>query len=98
MGNNESEQQRRTNPQDLWRLLLAIIGVIAVVQELRKPLEERTWNGKVAGFVPYDFRRPTMERFRTTYWNPEGPIVSGKAWGVGWAPNLGAVKQLLSRK
>lgn len=98
MGNNESEQQRRTNPQDLWRLLLAIIGVIAVVQELRKPPEERTWNGKVAGFVPYDFRRPTMERFRTTYWNPEGPIVSGKAWGVGWAPNLGAVKQLLSRK
>lgn len=98
MDNNESEQQRRTNPQDLWRLLLAIIGVIAVVRELRKPPEERTWHGKVVGFVPYDFRRPTMERFRATYWNPDGSVVSGKAWGVGWVPNFGAIKQLLRRK
>lgn len=88
------EPKKRPTARDIWRLVLAIIGVVAVVQELRKPPEERTWQGKVAGLVPYDFRMPTVERFRRTYWNPDGPILSGKAWGVGWAPNFGAVKRL----
>ena len=79
----------------LWRLALAIIGVIAIVQELRKAPEERAWHGKVGGVVPYDFRRPTVHRLRDTYWNPEGPIISSRAWGVGWAPNLGAIKNML---
>ena len=97
MKNQQADQQRsRPSAKDLWRLALAIIGIIAIVQELRKPPEERTWHGKVARFVPYDFRWPTVERFRQTYWNPEGPIVSSKAWGVGWAPNLGAVKRLFN--
>ena len=97
MKNQQADQQRsRPSAKDLWRLVLAIIGIIAIVQELRKPPEERTWHGKVARFVPYDFRWPTVERFRQTYWNPEGPIVSSKAWGVGWAPNLGAVKRLFN--
>lgn len=91
------EQKKRPSARDLWRLALAIVGVIAIVRELRKPSEERTWNGKVAGFVPYDFRKPTIERFRNTYWNPDGPVVSSKAFGVGWAPNLGAVKRLIAR-
>lgn len=71
-----------------------MIGALAIVQELRQPPEERTWHGQVAGLVPYDFRKPTIERFGETYWNPDGPIVSGKAWGVGWAFNFGAVKKL----
>ncbi|HSF86258.1 MAG TPA: hypothetical protein VLG28_11480 [Acidimicrobiia bacterium] len=91
-----SLQARRPTPKDLWRLVLAIIGVVAVVQELRKSPELRTWHGKVGGFVPYDFRSPTVDRFRQTYWNPDGPIVSGKAWGVGWAPNFGAIKKRFS--
>lgn len=89
-----AEEQRRRTGRNLWRLALAIVGVVAIVQEMRKPPEQRTWHGKVAGFVPYDFRKLTFERFRETYWNPEGPVLSGKAWGVGWAPNLGAVKRL----
>jgi hypothetical protein len=84
---------KRPTARDLWKLFLFVIGVIAIVQELRKPPDERTWHGKVADFVPYDFRKPTAERFRATYWNPGGPILSGKAWGVGWAPNFGALKQ-----
>ncbi len=87
----------RPTPKDLWKLILVIIGVIAVIQELRKPSELRTWHGRVAGLVPYDFRAPTVERFRETYWNPSGPVLSGKAWGVGWAPNLGAVTRLFDR-
>jgi hypothetical protein len=91
------KQKKRMTAKDFWRLALAILGVVAIVRELRKPTEERSWHGKVAGFVPYDFRRPTVDRFRETYWNPEGSLLSGKAWGVGWAPNLGAVKKLFSR-
>jgi len=77
--------------RNMWRLALAVIGVVAIIQELRKPPEERTWHGKVADFVPYDFRMPTAGRIRNTYWNPEGPILTGKVFGVGWSPNLGAL-------
>ena len=78
-----------------WRIALAIIGAVAVIQELRKPSDERTWHGKVADFVPYDFRMPTIERLRSTYWNPEGPILPRKVFGVGWALNLGAVTKMV---
>lgn len=91
------DDERRMDAKDLWKLALAIIGVIAIVQELRKPPEERTWTGKVANFVPYDFRMPTWDRVRQTYWNPEGPVVSGKVFGVGWAPNFGAVARLFGK-
>jgi hypothetical protein len=82
----------RLSLQSIWRLALLILGLIAVAQELRKPPEERTWNGKVAGFVPYEFRLPTIDRLRDTYWNPDGAILTSKLWGVGWAINLGALK------
>jgi hypothetical protein len=81
----------------VWRLILAAIAVIAVIQELQRPKNDRTWHGKVADFVPYDFRMPTVERVRTTYWNPGGPILSGKVFGVGWAPNFGSLARWLSR-
>jgi hypothetical protein len=95
MGNQQTEKKKGPSAKDLWRLILAIIGVVAVVQELRKPPEARTWHGKVADLVPYDFRMPTVARFRETYWNPDGPILPGKAWGVGWALNVGALKKKL---
>lgn len=86
-----------TTLRDLWRLLLAIIAVVAIVQELRKPADERTWHGKVGSVVPYDFRMPTVERTRATYWNPDAPFIGGKVFGVGWAPNFGAVVGLFRR-
>jgi hypothetical protein len=92
--NQKTEKQKSRNGRDLWRMLLLIVGVIAVVQELRKSPEVRTWHGKVGDLIPYDFRKPTVERFRQTYWNPDGPFLAGKAFGVGWAPNFGAVKRL----
>ena len=90
------DHTQRNTLKNLWRLALLIIGVIAVVQELQKPDGERTWHGKVGDLVPYDFRKPTVERFRQTYWNPEGPFLSSTAWGVGWALNIGALKKLIS--
>ncbi len=47
-------------------LLLLIYIAIAITQQLQRPPEERTWNGKIAG-IPYDFRIPTGERIRATY-------------------------------
>lgn len=93
-GQRAERHKRRFTIRDFWRLLLAIGGAVAVVQELRKPAGERTWHGKVADLVPYDFRRPTKDRIRETYWNPDGPILPGKVWGVGWALNFGAVKKV----
>jgi hypothetical protein len=37
---------------------------------------------------------PTIGRVRSTYWNPDGPILTGKVFGVGWAPNLGALTRM----
>lgn len=96
MDEQRDEGTRRLNPQDLWKLILAIIGIIAVVRELRLPQEDRTWHGTV-GFVPYNFRKPTGERFRETYWNPEGPLLSSRVWGAGWAVNFGAIKRLVAK-
>jgi len=95
--NQRAKSQKRPHAiRDLWRLVLALVAAVAVIQELRKPVEDRTWHGKVADLVPYDFRKPTKDRIRETYWNPDGPILPSKVWGVGWALNFGAVKKLLS--
>ncbi len=67
------------------------LGLIAaaVWQELQKPPGERTWHGRIAGFVPYDFRWPTLERLREAYWNPDEPrIFTDRVLGVGWAINF----------
>ncbi len=92
----DKAKKKGSTLRDLYRLALVIIGVIAIVKELQKPAKERTWHGKVADFVPYDFRMPTADRIRDTYWNPDGPVISSKAFGVGWAPNFGSVKRLVS--
>jgi hypothetical protein len=98
MGNKRSDREKRQpSAGSLWRLILGIIGIVAIVQEMRKPPEERAWHGKVGGVVPYDFRKPTVDRFREAWWNPEGPLVSAKAFGVGWVLNLGALKKRVGR-
>ena len=77
---------------------LAVVGLVvaAVATELAKPEAERTWNGRVFGLVPYDFRPPTWERIRTAYWNPQSDqLFSDRVFGVGWAVNLHQAKVLL---
>jgi len=63
--------------------------VAAVANEVRKPADQRTWHGFVAGVVPYDFRTPTPERVLAKIWDPEGPAVTPHVFGVGWTLNLG---------
>ena len=63
----------------------------AVAQQSRKPAPERTWTGRVAG-LPYDFRRPTMERVVREYWNPENDaFFTPHAFGIGYGINLARV-------
>jgi len=80
----------------LIRTLAWLTFAAAIYQELRRPPEARTWNGKVAGVVPYDFRVPTIDRLREAYWDPENDqVFSEKVFGVGWAVNLYQARRLL---
>jgi Family of unknown function (DUF5808) len=70
--------------------------VAAVVTELRKPAEERTGTGTVAGAVPYDFRPPTLARIKSAVWAPDDPrLLKPHAFGVGWTVNVGRIVALL---
>ena len=74
----------------IFRNLSTILLIAAVAQELRKPKEARQWHGKVAWFVPYDFRIPTLGRIKSTLWAPENPsIIVPNVFGVGWTLNVG---------
>ncbi len=81
----------------LVRTLVWLAFAAAIYQELRKPPEARTWNGKVAGVVPYDFRVPTIDRLREAYWSPESDqVLSENVFGVGWAVNIPAAARKVS--
>lgn len=78
-------------------LKVAAAGLLAaaVIQELRKPADRRTWHGEVAGFVPYDLRPPTLDRLKRGFWAPDDPrLLTPRALGVGWGLNLARLAQL----
>jgi len=80
----------RDRIQQLLRLVRVGLVAAAVVKELRTSSEERTWHGVVAGFVPYDFRVPTVARLRERVWAPEDEhLLSPQPFGVGWTLNAG---------
>jgi hypothetical protein len=76
-----------------WAIAVLVVGV--VWQEMKKPPETRTWQGKVFGWVPYDLRYPwinTGERLRAAYWNPDDErVLTQRAFGIGWGVNLPAL-------
>lgn len=78
--------------RDLMGLLRTVVlGLVigAVYTELRKPPQQRTWNGRLLGVVPYDFRVPTLDSLRRAYWNPRSQaIFTDRPLGVGWAVNV----------
>ena len=74
-----------------WILRTAVLAAVAgaIYSELRKPPEERTWHGKVAGIVPYDFRVPNLGDLKRAYWNPHSTkVFTDRPLGVGWAINI----------
>ena len=73
--------------------LIALLGVaaaaVAISEQVKRPVEERTWHGEVLGVVPYDFRMPTLDRLRERCWNPEdGRLFTPQVFGVGWTVNF----------
>ncbi|HEV7236319.1 MAG TPA: DUF5808 domain-containing protein, partial [Ktedonobacteraceae bacterium] len=67
--------------------LAALMG-LAIREQLQMPPEERTWHGTLFG-IPYDFRRPTIERLREAFWNKDTPrVLVPHAFGMGWSINF----------
>jgi len=94
----DEHDKRRSGNIDLVRLATIALAVAAVVKELRLPAEERTWHGVVAGFVPYDYRVPTLARFKERLWAPESEhVFNPQVFGVGWTVNVGRVVELARR-
>lgn len=76
---------------------LVAFGLVlaAVIDQLRRDPEERTWEGSVAGIVPYDFRMPTLERARSRWWNADDDrLFVPQVFGVGWTINLARLARL----
>lgn len=79
----------------ILKLTAAGLLAAAVIEEIRKPADRRTWHGEVAGFIPYDFRPPTLDRIKRTFWAPDDPrILTPRALGVGWGVNVARLLQL----
>ena len=50
--------------------------------------------GKFLG-IPYDWRRPTVARFKSRWWNPDEPrLFVPQVFGVGWTINLARLARL----
>jgi hypothetical protein len=83
-----------------WLLRMAIAGAVAaaIYKELQLPPEQRTWHGRLFGFVPYDFRLPTPRRVLRAFWDPgTDRLFNDQPFGVGWAINLPAALRLVQR-
>jgi hypothetical protein len=81
-----------------WLLRMAAFAALAgaVYTELRKPPDERTWHGRLFGFVPYDFRPPTPAKVIGAWWNPKSDqVVGDPVFGVGWSINVAALADRL---
>ena len=69
----------------------------AVGNELRKPRRRRDWQGDLLG-IPYDLRRPSVEKVKRSYWSPDDSrVIKPRAVGVGWDVNVGRLWRLATR-
>lgn len=73
-----------------------ILMAAAVLDQLQRAPSARTWEGRLWGAVPYDFRAPTIGRILGRYWDPASErVLVEKAFGVGWDVNLAAAGRKL---
>ena len=94
MSHHRSKQKPR-NP--VLFIVVVTIAVVAVRRQLALPKEERTWHGVVDVPVPYDFRFPTVDRVRRSFWDPDDErVILPRAFGIGWSVNAAAVLKRLS--
>jgi len=46
--------------------------------------------------IPYDFRKPSKDRIKRAYWNPNEPKwFTPKSFGIGWTFNMYHLKRYL---
>jgi len=73
---------------------LAAFG-LAIVASRKLEREGVKLEGECLG-VPYDFRPPTLDRFRERCWNPDDPrLLTPHVFGWGWALNFYALARRL---
>ena len=78
------------------KLAAFAVTVAAIVEQLRLPADQRTWEGRVGGLVPYDFRVPTLERAKSRWWNPQDDrLFVPTVFGVGWTINAARLGRVL---
>jgi len=82
-------QKKRPTAGDVIVIIgIAALAGLAIREQLQMPPGERTWHGMLYG-IPYDFRRPTIERLREAFWNKDtARVLLPKAFGMGWSINF----------
>ena len=82
-------KKKQPTPGDVMVIIgLAALMGLALRQQWQMPPEERTWHGTLYG-IPYDFRWPTIERLRETFWNKDtARVLVPHAFGMGWSINF----------
>jgi hypothetical protein len=58
-------------PRNVVIVVGAGLLAAAVVEELMKSADERTWEGRIGGLIPYDLRLVTPEGLREAMDRPE---------------------------
>jgi hypothetical protein len=82
-------QKKQSYQPLVWSVFVLLAFGLAIADQLRLPPDQRTWHGLLWGRVPYDLRRPTLQRVRAEFWNPETrQLFTPHAFGVGWGINL----------
>jgi hypothetical protein len=92
-----THKKRNSKPRNtLLSLVFSALLISAIVEQLRRPKQERTWHGNVLG-IPYDFRRPTLAKICQTFWNDQTTqLLVPQAFGMGWSINVYPLLHLMS--
>jgi hypothetical protein len=89
---------KKSGSSGLVSWLTVGLTIAAVVRELRRPADERTWHGRIA-YVPYDFRPPTLARVRKRLWAPDDRrLLVPQVFGLGWSVNFGRLVAVVANR
>lgn len=94
----EGARRKRSLLQNLATTVAVGFAGVAILKDIRESTGHRFLHGEMVGFVPYDFRKPSVQRIRQRLWDPSGPLLTPQVFGVGWTVNLGAVVARASRR
>jgi hypothetical protein len=86
----------KTKKAIFW--LTIAVSICAVLDQLQRPPRARDWHGTIFG-IPYDFRSPSLDRIRRSWWNPDDPrLFTPRSFGVGWDVNLHRLFHLIQNQ